>query len=373
MTDKGPRRPRREPEEFDYEALFEPDPPQPPLLERIDKPKVIKIAAVVLAVIFVLAIGNFVLRQFNPAGSPGGELIVQIPEGSGGNAISSLLADKDVIPSAWAFKVYDKLDRKTVAFQAGEYTFKSNMGPGEAMRVLAAGPKTVQTRILIPEGFTLNQIAERVGTIRGLSRERFLQAAEGGSVRSYYQPEGTTSLEGFLFPDTYLLTGNETEVMLLSQMVARFDDVASRSGIDNSLSKISQTPYDTLKIASMIEAEARTAGDRGKISRVIENRLYDAMNLQIDATVAYGLNKPGQALSTRELQADSAWNTYTRAGLPETPICNPGQASIEAALNPVPGDWLFYVLSDAQGNHAFATTFAEHEANIAAARAKGLL
>ena len=358
---------------YDYESIFAPEPPPPPLKERINVPLLKRIGLAVVAVVVVLIVIITIAHQFSPSGQQGKEVVVDFPDGAGLNSVGPLLADKGVIPSALAFKIYDKVDRKSVQFKAGEYAFRSNSSVGEAMAVLQAGPKAVTSRLTIPEGFRIRQIADKVGTVKGLSADKFYELATNNSVRSRYQPEGNNDLEGFLFPDTYLLSPEETELSLLKQMVAQSDNVAGLVGLDNSLSKTSQQPYETMIIASMIEAEAKTDGDRGKISRVILNRLFQAMPLQIDATVLYGMGNTTQTLSNKDLQTNTAYNTYTNKGLPPGPICNPGRASILAAMNPTTGPWLYYVVSDAQGNHAFAETYEEHLKNVAAARAKGLL
>jgi len=123
----------------------------------------------------------------------------------------------------------------------------------------------------------------------------------------------------------------------------------------------------------MVEAEAKIPGARGKISQVIQNRLRKPMPLQIDATLLYGMGNTKNSLSAGDLKTPGPYNSYLNTGLPPTPIGSPGRASLQAAVAPTPGPWLYYVLADASGAHAFATTFEEHQRNVAAARAKGLL
>lgn len=354
----------------DYEDIFRPE-PVVTLSDRLKsfKPLLILAGLVLLALI----VGYIVFRMIVPSGPKGNEVTIRINEGSGISSVANLLEQRNVVPSALGMRIVDQLDFKSLDIQAGEYAFRANSSASQAIAVLADGPKSTVKRLTIPEGMRVNQIADKVGEIEGFSAEKFRNLANSGTVRSRYQPQDSKTLEGFLFPDTYLLSGQENEETLMRQMVAQADNQAALAGIDNSLSKLSKTPYETMILASMIEAEAKTDGDRAKISRVIQNRIFKAMPLQIDATVLYGLNNTKQALSNRDLQTDTPYNSYTRKGLPPTPICNPGRDSIAAALNPVEGDWLYYVLNDEQGNHAFAETFEQHQKNIEIARSKGLL
>jgi UPF0755 protein len=171
-------------------------------------------------------------------------------------------------------------------------------------------------------------------------------------------------------------------------MVALMERVAKQEDIEIKGAKLGQTPYGILTIASMIEEEAKLAEDRPKIARVIYNRLALGMPLEIDATLFYRQDRDLPISQLRGL--DTPYNTYLHAGLPVTPISNPGRASIEAALNPAPnpsvGDplcrdlpedvecqYLFYVLANEEGGHVFAVTGDQHAANVAAAREKGLL
>ncbi len=194
-----------------------------------------------------------------------------------------------------------------------------------------------------------------------------------GAFRSKYQPPEVTSLEGLLFPETYRLEDGEGAEVLLTRMIETLDAVATELGYDDALARTGRTPYEVLVIASLIEAEARVDEDRAKISRVIYNRLAEPMSLGIDATVYYALGRKGGALTQSDLEVDSPYNTRRFPGLPPTPIALPGRASLEAAINPEPGPWLYYVLSDPSGVHAFSESYEEFLDNVARAREQGLL
>jgi UPF0755 protein len=156
-------------------------------------------------------------------------------------------------------------------------------------------------------------------------------------------------------------------------MITMSERVARELGYDDAQARTGRSAYEVLVIASLIEAEAKVDEDRAKISRVIYNRLDASMSLGIDATVYYALGRRGGPLTESDLAVDSPYNTRKVVGIPPTPIALPGRASLEAAINPEPGPWLYYVLADASGVHAFSEGYEEFLDNVAAAREKGLL
>jgi UPF0755 protein len=156
-------------------------------------------------------------------------------------------------------------------------------------------------------------------------------------------------------------------------MIGAFEQQAEEVGLPQAAARVGVSPYQAVIVASMIEREARIADERGKVARVVYNRLAKGIRLGIDATIRYQLGKPSGPLLRSELTADTPYNTRTRAGLPPTPIANAGRASLEAAVNPTPGPWIYYVIADQDGHHTFVTTDAEFQKAKAAARAKGLL
>ena len=245
---------------------------------------------------------------------------------------------------------------------------------GEAQAALRRGPSIRFEKLTIPEALTLDQIADRVGELPGRSRDKFLAAAKSGAVRSQYQPPGQNNLEGLLFPDTYLLTDKEDETAIVRRLVGRFDEVADEVGLGHGRPvPTGLSPYQLIVAASLVESEAKVHEDRPLIASVIRNRLQKGMQLQIDATVLYALGKHKERVLYKDLEVDSPYNTYRIDGLPPTPISAVGKASLEAMLDPAETTYIYYVLSDKSGKHAFATTSAEFEALKAEARRKGLL
>jgi UPF0755 protein len=329
----------------------------------------------VVAVLLVLAVaaGLWVRGKIDPSGGPGEEVAVSIPEGTSTSGIAELLADEGIVSDASVFKYYVRFSGGG-AFQAGDYTLRRNSAMGEVVDVLGQGPEIAFERLTVPEGLTLEEIAERVEEIDRFSADRFLELARSGSVRSQYQPEGVDSLEGLLFPDTYQVDPREDEAAVLARMVEQFDEVATQLGYDQAEEKVGLSPYEAIVVASLVESEARVPEDRAKISRVIHNRIERGMLLQVDATVIYarGERREGGRVLFEDLEVDSPYNTYRNPGLPPTPIAVPGRAALEAALNPEEGDWLYYVKYEEDGTHAFSTTNEEHNRRIAEAKAKGV-
>jgi UPF0755 protein len=342
---------------------------------RLDRNRWLKVV-VSLGVFLALVLGVYLWasswwhRQLDPPGAPGAEVTFEIPSGAGRNEIASILKDNGIITSEWAFRWY--LDRKGVDnIQPGTYTLRERSSAWDIVDALRA-PDTVvgapTYTLVIPEGFNLNQIADRVAElpIPGISRDRFLEAARSGAVRSRFQPGLIPSVEGLVFPATYDIGADWDEQRILKRLVDEFDARAEALGMVPGEDVNGVDPYDIVKIASLIESEAKLAEDRPLISQVIHNRLGARQKLQIDATVLYARDQAGlprtDQLTLADLAMDSPWNTYFVDGLPFTPISAPGEASLQAAMEPAPGTYRYYVLTSADGKHSFATSFEEFEA-----------
>jgi UPF0755 protein len=349
----------------------------------------------VLALVAVIygAYQFWYLRQVNPSGDPAAAEIFTITETDDLLTISKRLEQEGFIVNDSVFRSYVS-SKGGLEVAAGFYTVKPLDHVGNILRVLRTPPNETLTKITFPEGFTLTQMAQRLGEeVKSVNESDFLlktgdTPAEISAVRSVYQPESITSLEGLLFPDTYLINGDQTATQVAQQMLKLMERVGRQEGLDDSMNAVGLTPYEVLTIASIIEREAKVPEDRAKISRVIYNRLSLGMPLEIDATLFY---KQNTDLPFLELKAiDSPYNSYLYTGLPPTPISNPGRAAINAALNPAPnpssGDpicreitdgspcaYLYYVLSDKDGHHVFAATLAQHQINVQAAIVAGVL
>jgi len=343
-----------------------------PAGRRSPWPRRILIAAGgMVIVLLAVALGTFLWVDGHLKGAGGAEVDVTIPNEAGHAVLASTLTKAGVVSDAWLFRHYlDYRNEPPVA--GGNYAFHHHEGYREALTDIGRGPKPVETRLTIPEGFDLAQTAAAVGQLPGLSAARFLQLAQSGAVRSPFEPAGVNDLEGLIFPDTYFVDSTEDEQEILQTMVDRFDDIAAQVGLSNSEAAIGLTPYQTVILASLVEKEAKVPQDRGKIARVVLNRLRDGMKLQIDATVEYAEGVHKDRLLYSDLKVNSPYNTYIINGLPPGPIAAPGEASLEAALNPTPGSWLYYVVIDSAGDSGFATTPAEFDQLVAEARARGV-
>ncbi len=332
-----------------------------------------------LAVLLMLGLGTglWVLRQVNPGGGPGEKVAVDIVPGTSVGGVANQLEDDGVITSAGIFRLYLKATGGAGSIQAGEYDLRKNLSMGDVRAALRRGPSIKFQKLTVPEALTLEKIADRVGELPGRSRDKFLSAARSGEVRSKYQPPESTNLEGLLFPDTYLLTDKDDETAIVRRLVSRFDQVADEVRLGSPAAASADRPnglsaYQLIVAASLVESEAKVKEDRTLIASVISNRLEKGMKLQIDATVLYAIGHKDRVLY-KDLEVDSPYNTYKIDGLPPTPISAAGRASLEAMLRPAATDYLYYVLSDKNGKHAFAATSAEFEALKNEARRKGLL
>jgi len=349
----------------------------------------------VLAIVAVVYGGYqfWYLRQVNPPGDPGAAEIFTVTETDDLVSVSKRLEQEGFIVNDSVFRSYVS-SKGGLVVAAGFYTLKPHDHVGNILRVLRTPPNETLTKVTFPEGFTLQQMAQRLGeVVKSVKESDFLAKtgdtlAEISAVRSVYQPDAVTSLEGLLFPDTYLISGDETATQVAQQMLKLMERVGRQEGLDDSMNTVGLSPYEVLTIASIIEREAKVPEDRAKISRVIYNRLTLGMPLEVDATLLY---KQNPDLPFVELKAiDSPYNSYLHTGLPPTPIANPGRAAINAALNPAPnpsaGDpicreitdgspclYIYYVLSDKDGHHVFAATLAQHQANVQAAIIAGVL
>lgn len=231
-------------------------------------------------------------------------------------------------------------------------------------------PKIV--RVLIPEGYTADQIAV-------LAREDGLRgsylAAVGGAVHrgllrpsAYGAPHGTHSLEGFLFPATYELYGGTASSHLVDEQLTAFRRNYGGGEVDRA-HKLGVTPYQLLIVASIVEREAGVAHDRPLVAAVIYNRLGLNMTLGVDATLRYALHDFEHPLTEAQLARNSPYNTRLHKGLPPTPISNPGAAAIRAAAHPAHVSYLYYVAgADGCGEQVFSTGYAQFERNAAAYR-----
>jgi UPF0755 protein len=324
-----------------------------------------------LVLVLVLSgLGIAAIRYYDwclGASGPREPVSFRVEEGTGGSEIVDALHEQGVVRCGLVSRWLLRRSGLEGEFQAGTFDLTTNMTPDEAFEALTTPPPPVPTvRLTIPEGYRLTQIADRVEDALGIPSKKFLRAAEA-SDRSLppYLPDDATSLEGFLYPETYeFVEGRTTPDDVIDRLLGQFGTVAESLPWDNT-EELGVTPYEVVTIASMIEEEAALDKERAVIAGVIYNRLNEGMPLGIDATLLYDDPTPDGQLSFSDLETDTPYNTRIHVGLPPTPISSPGLASLLAALEPADTPYFYYVLCGSDGHHAFATTLAEHNANRA--------
>ncbi len=297
------------------------------------------------------------LGQLQPAGQASQVVVLEIAEGESFSEVAQRLRAHRMIKSVWAFVWMGRLrglDRKIIP---GEYEFHGGMSPVRILRKLSRGEVRHYT-VTIPEGFSAKQIADALHEKQLADRAEYLRFTRDPAL-IHRLGLSVNDLEGYLFPDTYLLTRHMRPEVIIQTMVSRFwqivteDDRARAKALGFSL-------HQVVTLASVIEKEAARSDERALISGVFHNRLRHNIPLQSDPTVIYVLHEFDGDLRKKDLAIDSPYNTYRVPGLPPGPIANPGKASIHAALYPASTEYLYFV-SRNDGSHEFSATLADHQ------------
>ena len=351
---------------------------------------VTRTVAIVLSASLLLlgCMGWWTARVLNPSGPPGVAVNFTVNDGDTISSVASRLKSAGIITNSTIFLWYVST-KGTVALTPGYYALQPKDNAGSIIETLSTPPAQTFISVTFPEGMTVDQMAQRLSEkMTFMSTEQFVAAANSPDTVSSLQPKSVTSLEGLLFPDTYQISGDDTESRVVTRLASMMERVARQVDLAVGAKARGFRPYEILIIASLIEREAKVATDRSKIAQVIYNRLAKKMRLEIDASVKYGQDP---AMTWTDMKAtDTPYNTYINTGLPPTPIANPGKASIQAALAPfgtppasdaacvglvvgVKCEYLYYVLADAAGGHVFATTYDQHLLNVEKAKTAGLL
>ena len=303
---------------------------------------------------------------FVPYG-PTSETFVEVAPGSGTAGIAQQLQNEGIVRNRWAFealKEWKKATGDAGTLKAGEYRFDHPATLLEVYGRLRQGDVYTRT-VVIPEGFNIFDVANAVAAAGITTRDEFLQAERQHTELIARWSPGATSLEGYLFPDTYKFSRHATPEQILSIMVKRFAQQAQHLGL--SPDQVQRT----VTMASLVEKEVHIDDERPEVASVFENRLAAGLPLQTDPAVIYASMLRGTwtgVIHQSELHSDSAYNTYVHRGLPPGPICNPGRAALQAAMHPATTDYLYFV-ADAKGSTRFSATLTEHNANVAAYRA----
>ena len=357
---------------------------------------VVLIALLVVAVLWMRGrVYDWVDAQITPGEPPGSAVELTILPGTSVNEIAGELQSAAVISNATVFRYWLRCEGELTIIgflgcssvtevEAGDYILWENMDFESVTEILDAGPEPeVFELVTIPEGLRWSDMSTRLLTENPSFEREDLEAAYVSLVReALYLPDDAPvrTLEGMLFPATYDIAADDLSdeqgflLRLSDEFDRRFSRLLEDPGTHPDIDELGLVPYDVIVVASLIEEEALIGEDRAKIARVIYNRLNEGMRLDIDATACYAAQKPCAELTLEDLRSDSPWNTRVVSGLPPTPISAPGEASLLAALQPVDGDWLFYVRTDEggiRGAHHFHHTLEEHETYVAVCRDLG--
>lgn len=283
--------------------------------------------------------------------------------------VTDALKEAGLIEYKWLFNLFCKISTASEKVSPGEYELKSSFDYRALIQNMRAGSaSTVTVDVTLPEGFTMRQIFQRLEEMNVCSFDELMESAANDKFNYSFLEgieEGDASrLEGFLFPDTYEFYVGMQASSAINKMLETFYYKQTADMLKQA-SDMNMTMRDVVNVASLIEKEAANDGERALIASVIYNRLYAGMQLGIDASVLYEYPDHEGAPTAEMLQTDSPYNTRIRTGLPPTPICSPGMASINAALNPESTGYYYYALDTATGEHRFFTNETEFNSFVA--------
>ncbi len=319
-------------------------------------------AIAVLIVAAILAAGAwFGYAIWGDKSHPEGTKEVIVARGSTFHDIATQLAGAGIIANETAFRLYAKIEHADTTAHAGEFRFPPHQTASQVLAQLESGGAQVAKWVTIPEGFTAKQIAQRlqdegVGDARAYESAFLHDSIVVGGAR-------TKNLEGFLFPSTYLIPNDAAPKTVEDILIAQFRKELPHDAEQKARARGLTVPQ-VVTLASLIEREAKADDERPLMAGVYYNRLRLGMPLEVDATIEYALPEHHDVITYGDLKIDSPYNSYLHPGLPPTPIANPGGPSLQAAFNPKPSPFLYYVYKG-NGHHAFARTLAEQNANIA--------
>lgn len=302
---------------------------------------------------------NWLLAPVNKTGQAA--VIVEVPNNSSSKDVGAILKQAGLIKNSRAFSLYSRIKGLDGQIKAGEFKLAPSLSTAKVLQVIT-NDNQAHREFTVPEGYTVEQIAELLETKGYIDKDEFLSLCRQGDFDYSFlqQPQHTKyPLEGYLFPDTYKITSQDSEKDIIITMLDRFAAEIGQVQLEEKSAQLGLSVQQAVTIASMIEREAMFDQERPLISGVIQNRLQIGMPLQIDATVLYALGKHKDVVLYKDLEVDSPYNTYRVGTLPPGPIASPGFASLEAAVAPQQTDCLYY-LAKPDGSHVFSKTLDEH-------------
>lgn len=322
-----------------------------------------------IAALLIAAIGSlvYVAAQIWLPGSDDTETVIHIVEGSSFDQIVAELDDAGLIGSRAAFGLLATSTGKDSRIKPGTYRFPRGISAAQLLDALVEGRSTIRVKVTFPEGSTVRRMASILERMAGVDSALFMRLAADRSFLSSIGIDAATA-EGFLMPDTYFIYWGERPQTIITRMVdlhrSYFNDRRRKEAATTGLS-----PYQVLILASIVEGEARVDDERAIVAGVYLNRIRRGMKLQADPTLQYVIPDGPRRLLSADLHLDSPFNTYRYAGLPPTPINNPGRASIDAAIHPDTNDYLYFVArADGSGRHTFSRNGAEHQSAVSGYR-----
>lgn len=324
--------------------------------------KQLYISGALIAACFI-CIALYALFLTGSSKGEGDNISVEITSGMTTAEIADILAQKKVINSSAGFRILAKLGGYETDFKEGVYYFKSDMRVGIVLQNLVSGPQNAVVRVTIPEGFTVEDIAELMEKEGLANKEDFCAAAKDFAPYDYMKPaldnpDVKYAAEGFLFPDTYDFDRGYTARQIMQIMADNFDHRLNDEMRQQAKSE-NLSIFELITMASLVEKEAKFAEDRPIIANVFFKRLADGMMLQSDATIQYALDEHKEEFSIEDTKHDSPYNTYQHTGLTPGPIGNPGLDAINAVLHPADTPYLYFV-ADSEGHNHYSITYDEH-------------
>lgn len=322
--------------------------------------KVIKPALIISAVIPLFLCAWFSFEFYGTSKAAPEKILFVVESGKGIQSIAQDLKEKGVIKKTWPFLLGYKLYFSPKSLKAGEYELSLPVTTKKILTILSEG-KVFFHPVTIPEGLTKREIAQHLDSLGIIDEKDFLEACSRTELLGSYDIEAE-NLEGYLFPETYHFSRGISAETIVTIFVTQFKTVFTEEWRQRAI-EINMTPRKVVILASLIEKETSFPEERKLVSAVFHNRLRIRMKLDCDPTIIYAMKEQGTytgRLLKRHLKLDSPYNTYLRRGLPPGPICNPGQAALQAALYPSDEKYIYFV-SKNDGSHVFSRTFSEHQ------------
>lgn len=284
-------------------------------------------------------------------------MLYQVPSGAGFNQVIAQLESQGVVQDSWPFRLLAQVEPERVPqLRTGEYKLLPEMS-GLDMVALLGSNNVVTYSVTIPEGWSFAQMRELLNAAPKL--EHRTETLSDTEVMALLEREDTFP-EGWFFPDTYRYHLGMSDVDILRQSLTRMERILEEVWAERDDDLTIETPYEALIMASLIERETGAPEERREIAGVFKRRMEKGMRLQTDPTVIYGMGERYEGRITRaDLREATPYNTYVIDGMPPTPIALPGRASLQAAVNPLPGETLYFV-SKGDGTHQFSRTLREH-------------